>query len=138
MTAQLDLLTRRYRRAAIPPPSELAEAKTFFEWIRIREQRYPELRYLTHIPNGGYRHKATAIAMRAQGVRAGVPDYLWPHRRGGYTGMAIELKRRGGSTTDSQDTWLAWLADEGWQTCVAVGADAAIAAVQAYLRLPRT
>lgn len=52
------------------------------------------------IPNGGHRHKATAGRLKAEGVRAGVPDLCLPVPRNGYGALYIELKapREPGST----------------------------------------
>ena len=47
-----------------------------------------------HIPNGGYRNKAEAAHLKAQGVRPGVPDLCVPVARHGYHGLYIEMKRR--------------------------------------------
>ena len=53
--------------------------------------------------------------LQALGVAAGVPDLLWPVRRCGATGLAIELKRRGGVTSAAQQDWLSLYANTGWQ-----------------------
>lgn len=45
--------------------------------------RHPELHYLFTVPNEGFRHKAMAVAMQRQGVKKGVPDLIFPVRRGG-------------------------------------------------------
>lgn len=38
------------------------------------------------------RDKATAVALKRQGVKAGVPDICLPVARNGYHGLHIELK----------------------------------------------
>ena len=74
-------------------PSEHTEAVVFMRAVRGAEAQWPELRWLFAVPNGGWRAKRTAAAMKAEGAKPGVPDYLLPVARGGFSGLAIELKR---------------------------------------------
>ena len=50
--------------------------------------RYAGIR-LFAIPNGGHRHKAVAVKLRAEGVCAGVPDLMVPEAHGGFNGLFI-------------------------------------------------
>ena len=96
--------------------------------------RCPELGLLFHIPNGGFRHPATAARMKALGVKPGVPDLFLPVARGDYYGLWIEMKRRkGGRVSEAQSEWLDALRRQGYKTIVCCGADAAIAAIEDYL-----
>ena len=70
------------------------------------------------VPNGGQRSAATAGRLKAEGVRAGVPDLLWPLRRHNYVGLAMELKVGRNAPTTLQMGWLEWLGDNGWYACV--------------------
>ena len=63
---------------ASPVPSESVEQSRLFQWARMQQGRWPELRLLYHIPNGGSRHRLEAIHLKQQGVRAGVPDLCLP------------------------------------------------------------
>lgn len=88
-----------------------------------------------HVPNGGMRHKATAGKLKAQGVKAGVPDVLifthfWFELHE-YSGLAIELKRvKVGQVSVDQERWLASLALKGWHTATCYGAESAIELVK--------
>ncbi|MES2180696.1 MAG: hypothetical protein V4493_01175 [Pseudomonadota bacterium] len=59
----------------------------------------PELAYFHHIPNGGTRGdtaRSRAIAggqLKAEGVKPGVLDCFWPLKRGGFSGLFIEMKK---------------------------------------------
>ena len=73
--------------------TEHVEAVTLMRVVRLHEARYPQLRLLFAVPNGGDRHVAVAAKMKAEGVKAGVPDYLLPVRSGGYIGLITRMER---------------------------------------------
>jgi hypothetical protein len=66
------------------------------------------------IPNGGHRHPAVAGKLKAEGVRAGVPDLFVPCQRHGYAGLFIELKAGTNKPTEAQRTWLCSLQEAGY------------------------
>ena len=113
--------------------SEHTEAVVFMRAVRGAEATWPELRFLAAIPNGGKRLAKTAADLKAEGVRRGVPDYLLPVRRGGYTGLAIELKTAKGRTSPEQREWLGHLETEGWRAVVARGWEEAWDVVRDYM-----
>lgn len=86
-----------------------------------------------HIPNGGSRHPAEAAHLKAQGVRAGVPDLCIPVARGGYHALYIEMKAPKGRVSEKQREWLALLREQGSCALVCYGADNAIKAIEAYM-----
>ena len=116
------------------PPTESQEQIALFEWAALHTRRYPELDLLYHIPNGGHRHKTTAIRLKREGVKAGVPDLCLPVPRGVYHGLYIELKAGRNSTTDNQNRWLQALAENGYCTAICHGWEAASQAIINYLR----
>lgn len=85
--------------AAVVPrvPTEDEEQIALFRWAAMMEWKYPQLRRLYHIPNGGKRTKAEAGIFKAMGVKSGVPDVHLPVARGGYHGLYIEMKRTKGA-----------------------------------------
>ena len=119
----------------MPLPTESQEQETLFRWAELQKGKYPELKLMHHIPNGGKRGKAEAGRFKAEGVKAGVPDICLPVARGGYHGMYIELKRTGRSdVSDAQMEWMAALVDQGYRVKVCKGWEAAAEAVLAYLK----
>lgn len=119
-------------------PTESEEQRLVFQWAELEQGRWPELRWLYHIPNEGRRNTATGARMRAEGLKRGVPDICLPIPRDGFCGLYIELKRtKGGKTTSTQKEWLEELAKAGHYTALCKGADEAIAVLQKYLRLER-
>lgn len=115
-------------------PTESAEQQALFTWARLLEGKYPELRLLYHIPNGGARNKATAGRLKAEGVKAGVPDLCLPVARGNCHGLYVELKRaRGGKVSDEQRNWMTALGQEGYMVAACPGWEQAARIIEGYL-----
>lgn len=111
--------------------SEHEHQAALVQWF---DAAYPSLRgRLLAIPNGGHRHPLTAIKLRAEGVRSGVPDLLLPVPCGGCHGLFVELKAGKGRPSKSQLDWLQWLADRGYAAYCCTGWDAARRTITEYL-----
>ncbi len=124
------------RRTYDPPtvPLEDAEQRIIFQWAAMETAACPELGLLYAIPNGGKRAIKTAVALKKQGVKRGVPDMCLPVARGGYHGLYIELKRqKGGVVSETQKSWITALAGQGYKAVVCRGADEAIGTIKEYL-----
>ena len=72
--------------------SEDAEQEIVIQWVRMNEGKWPELKLLHHIPNGGSRNKREAARLKRMGVLAGVSDLHLPVSKGGYNSLYIEMK----------------------------------------------
>lgn len=112
---------------------ESGHQEALFSWADYNMQRMPELEYMHHIPNGGRRDKATAVALKRQGVKAGVPDVHLPAPRGAYHGLYIELKAGKNTTTEKQRDWLDFLRQQGYYTAICYGWQAAAELIEKYL-----
>jgi len=101
-----------------------------------RDRLYcPDLERLFAVPNGLFTHPKIAVEAKRQGLRSGVPDILWPSPRGGWLGLALELKRRkGGRVSGNQTDWIDYLSSVGWLVVIAHGAPKAIKAIEFYAR----
>lgn len=66
------------------------------------------------IPNGGKRSKATAGRLKAEGVKAGVPDLFLPLARNGYHGLFLELKVSPNKRERVQSLWHVRLMEQGY------------------------
>lgn len=102
------------------------------------------LSLLFAIPNaggfsGGFRANVARVArLKREGVKSGVPDLMLPVPRGGHNGLFLELKRaKGGRVAPAQRAWHLALMGQGYLVLTAQGAEAAIRAIQQYLRLPQ-
>ncbi len=124
--------------ATIPVPAEDEEQRALMQWAALAATQTPALRLLFHIPNGGARHPVVGAKLKALGVKAGFPDLGLPVARGGYHGLYVELKRRGGGTTGATQTaWHAALLAEGYAVEVCHGWLAARTCLLRYLALPK-
>jgi hypothetical protein len=74
--------------------------------------KYLELKKLCYfaVPNGGHRHIAVATKLKAEGVRAGVPDLALIHQ-GRYYG--IEIKTVKGRLSVNQKTMISLINEQG-------------------------
>lgn len=115
---------------------ESGHQEALFSWAGYNMQRMPELEYLHHVPNGGKRDKATAIALKRQGVKAGVPDVVLPVPRGEYNGLYIELKAGSNTTTANQKSWLKFLRQQGHYTAICYSWQLAAELIERYLLHP--
>ena len=113
--------------------SEHDEQKKLFQWARLSEGRWPELALLFAIPNGGKRHIAVARKLKAEGVKAGVPDICLPVGRGGWNALYIELKHGRNKATQAQAKWIADLSAYGNRAEVAYEFEGAKALIEDYM-----
>lgn len=117
----------------MPTPSESIEQIYLFRWAAYQEGKYPELELMYHIPNGGKRDISTAKRLKAEGVKAGVPDICLPAPKGKYHGLYIELKAGTNKTSENQDKWLKMLRKQGYCTAVSYGWEEAAKVILKYL-----
>lgn len=82
--------------------SEDTEQIHVCNWAMWNENRYPELKWMHHTPNGGSRNKAEAVKLKSMGVKSGVADLHLPYAKGVYIGLYIEMKYDKGRLQDSQ------------------------------------
>ena len=81
------------------------------------------------IPNGGARHPAVALRMRAEGVRPGVPDLFVPALR-----LFLEVKTETGRLSGAQARWRDVLQYSGYSWVLVRSVGDAMDAVKAAQR----
>ena len=112
-------------------PIEADEAKALKTW----SDYHPIARLMFHIPNGGSRHLYEAVNLRAQGAKAGIPDYFLPYPCKDKHGLFIELKRvKNSKLTQGQLECLKKLDSLGYKAVVAYGWEHAVKEIEEYLR----
>ena len=82
--------------------TEHDEQVALFRILALYEDKYPELRWIFAIPNGGHRHISVAKAMKAEGVKAGVWDIMCCVAVDDKCGMFIEMKYGKNTLTPKQ------------------------------------
>ena len=123
-------------RVAAPMTSEHAEQAALIIWADhlAKSGQLPQLSMLMAIPNGGYRPPAVAARMKAEGVRAGVPDlFLAYPNAAGYHGLWIEMKVGKNRPTPAQWEWIEALEGYGYAVAVCWGMEEAQEVVLDYL-----
>lgn len=116
---------------------ESIEQQALIQWAELQAAHRPELKWLHAIPNGGKRSKITAVILKREGVKSGVPDLCLPVPRGNYHGMYIEMKAGKGKTTENQNTWIKELKQQGYKVIVAYGWQEASKIILDYLDLEK-
>lgn len=117
--------------------TEAQHQKAVFDWSMqpVIRRKYPELKLLHHIPNGGKRDVIEAKHMQQQGVKSGVPDLCLPVARGGYHGLYIEMKAEKGRVSANQTWWLEELRKQDYCAIVCYGWQSATECLEWYLKL---
>ncbi|MBD0844873.1 VRR-NUC domain-containing protein [Pectobacterium versatile] len=126
--------TRNGKVTKVPHQAELEEQAALIEWadktvidgINIGD-------YLLHIPNEGKRGPKAARDAKRLGVRTGVPDLFLALPRGGYAGLWIEMKSKGGKLSDKQEVWLNRLEDVGYRAACCFGLNQAVKCINDYI-----
>ena len=113
--------------------TEHQEQSMLITWARTTESHWPELALLHAIPNGGWRHKATAGRLKAEGLKAGVPDLCLPVARHPFHGLYLEMKSKKGRVRQSQRWWLDQLNAQGYRAVVCRGFASAVDVITEYL-----
>ena len=132
--------------------SESAHQKAVFAWAALNLDKYPMLAFMHAIPNGGKRDAMTAARMKAEGVRAGVPDIFlpWPvyddtwfniDEKGNVTGgkwshgLYIEMKTKGGKISDNQKIFIDYLNNNNYEVVICYDYKSAITEIESYLNV---
>jgi hypothetical protein len=120
-----------------PQYLEAIEQRLFIKRLRL-DPRTKDLPWCS-VPNGGKRSPREAALLKAEGVQAGVPDWLcFTHVWVGdimLSGLAIEFKSPTGKgrVSDSQKVWHRNLRNNGWQVHICTTAEQAWDLTMRYL-----
>lgn len=118
-------------------PSEHKIQSSLIEWCELAKGKLPELQLLFAVPNESYggtkKDVIRGAKFKQEGRKRGVPDLVLPVARGGYHGLFLEMKKKGGVVNDYQKFWLEALQEQGYYTNVAYDLDKAIWILESYL-----
>ena len=113
--------------------SEHDDQVAIFEWAKMSEGAYPDLWLLHASMNAGRRTKRQGAKLVRSGLKKGVPDITLPIACGGYIGLWIEQKVKGGRVRPSQDEWHKRLEDAGHRVIVSWSVEESIQVLTDYL-----
>ena len=114
--------------------SETQEQAAVIEWWKYACRKYgvPECSLL-HIANEGTGSVVRGRLQKRQGVRAGALDLFLSVPRAGFSGLWIEMKRKGGRVRPEQREFLSNMQALGYEGAVCHGADEARDVITAYM-----
>ena len=132
--------TPRPKRAK-PVDWEYQDQVGLFSWAAVAKHMWPELNYLTSTLNGVRLPPGAAAKAKRAGMKPGPWDIYLDVKRGKWSGLRIELKRKANKTVGvakgrpsaDQLLWGLHYAENGFATRICYGADEAIAAITQYL-----
>ena len=108
--------------------------KAVLQWASWQKYKDGKLSdYLHHSPNGGSRNIVEATKFKRMGVLAGFPDLFLFVARGGYHGLFIELKAKGGRVSKAQADMIARLQEAGYLALVCRGYNEAVDTLKSYM-----
>lgn len=115
--------------------SEHQEQVCLFQWAEIQKDKYPELKWMFAIPNGGSRNKKEGALLKAEGVKAGVSDIFLPVARCGFYGLFLEMKKEHqGITSELQIDFQRFSLEQGYLAVVCHGAEKASLILDVYMQ----
>lgn len=96
------------------PGTEHSHQVALFCWASQQFEKWPELKWLFAIPNGGQRNIIVAASLKAEGVKSGVSDICLPVARSTFHGLYIEMKKPGGKESPQQIRFGEFLTAQGY------------------------
>ena len=90
-----------------------------------------------HVANERKTSIIQGARLKKKGVKSGVPDVLIFEARGGFSGLAIELKAGNNKPTKNQLKWLHDLDLNGWKCSWSNDLDEILEIINEYLELKR-
>ena len=114
---------------------EHQEQSALMEYAGLMANKDARWGLLFAIPNGGFRHVATAHRLKKEGVKSGVPDLFLACPMGRFHGFFCEMKSSSGSPTKNQIEWMQKLEQQGYYIRICYGWLEARQEIETYLGL---
>lgn len=113
--------------------TEHAHQVALFMHVATLIPKYPELKWMYSIPNGGKRDPITANRLKAEGVKSGISDICLPIGRKGYSGFYIEMKKPGGKESPTQKEFGAFVGTQNYLYKCCMSWEDAATAIEWYM-----
>ena len=114
----------------------ISEDRLQSEVIKYIRYAYPKVRYCASL-GGIFTTPAGARKSLRNGYVKGFPDLFIYEARGGYHGLAIEIKTIKGRATKEQKEWIEALNERGYKAEVVKGLPEILNCIDAYLKRSR-
>lgn len=105
----------------------------FIQYVRAKYANTVLDYLLFAVPNGGHRNIKTALALKSEGVKAGVSDILCLVPVNPYHGLAIEFKAGKNGLTKEQKEFMLAATGQKYKCVVCWSLEAGIEALETYL-----
>ncbi|MEL7718272.1 VRR-NUC domain-containing protein [Pantoea brenneri] len=137
LAAVIEISVHAKALAALVKNPDLRKGKQeHYDQVRIFDHFYRHNRviydHLYAVPNGGFRLKATAAAIEAEGAKRGVPDMSLEIPAGIYHGMRVEQKHGKNMPSEYQLTWLRRLKAQGYYVLLSFSPEETISVIEQY------
>jgi hypothetical protein len=94
-------------------PTERQIQVAFFDHVKIIEQTNPLWQLIASYPLQRGNDVVWLMMRLREGARKNHPDLHWPIKRGGYSSLYVEVKRKGNKIKDEQADYLEKLRKQG-------------------------
>ena len=113
---------------------EHTEQVALFKWAAANIAKYPQLKFMFAIPNGGKRNIQTARKLKAEGVKPGIPDIFLPVPKYHQHGLFIEMKFGKNKQTPAQKEVMSDLIQQGYACVVCYSWIESVCEIERYLK----
>ncbi len=112
----------------------------YFKILAWNESKFPDLKYIFAIPNGGKRSIGVAVKMKREGVRRGVPDIFIPIPKMDnllciISGKWLETKTDIGKQSKEQKEYQKFLLDKGYNYALCRSVNELLDETENYLQI---
>ena len=120
---------------------EHKEQCAFFDWCRLNENKYPQLKWIFAIPNQGRRNPTIGARFKREGMKAGVSDvfvpvpFMYDYGDSMSGGLFIEFKYGKNKLTDAQKDFQEEMQAREYDVAVVYSSEEAIELVKNYLQI---
>ena len=110
------------------------EQVALFRLLKIHERSNPLFANIFAIPNGGQRHIKVAAKLKAEGVKAGVPDIFVAVPNSYSAGLFVEMKVKPNKPSKLQQDWITRLQAAGYDCEVCYSAEEAYRVIVNHIK----
>lgn len=111
----------------------MSEANLQANVVKYLKYQYPQVMYCASLGGQYQRYISQRNKAKSTGYVKGFPDLGVYEAKGGYHGLFIEIKQKGGYPTKDQKYWIEQLNKKGYYACCVKGLDNIIQVIDDYM-----